>query len=137
MPHTGVDSFSIDGRSGKTDVVNVNSHLEDAGPPAMQQDLIVFHRMLANSLAVVVAEEAAKRLLLDMNLEHRPKRAERMGFFVAKSLALVQADTWAEREVARDIYELDELLEPAEVSTLTSLEKLVEEIANTGHLLAV
>ena len=92
--------------------------------------------MLANSLAVVVAEEAAKRLLIDMNLEHRPKRAERTGFLVAKSLALVQADTWAKREVARDIYELDELLDSAEVSTLSSLEKLVGEIANTGHLLA-
>ena len=128
---------SIDGRSGKTDVVKENSHLEDAGPSAMQQDQIVFHHMLANSLAVVVAEEAAKRLLLDMNLEHRPKRVERTGFFVAKSLALAQADTWAKREVAGDIYELDELLESAEVSTLSSLEKLVREIANTGHLLAV
>ena len=33
---------SIGGRSGKTDVVKVNSHLEDAGPSAMQQDQIVF-----------------------------------------------------------------------------------------------
>ena len=56
---------------------------------------------------------------------------------MAKSLALAQADTWAKREVAGDIYELDELLESAEVSTLSSLEKLVQEIANTGHLLAV
>ena len=87
--------------------------------------------MLANSLAVVVAEEAAKRLLLDMNLEHRPKRADRRGFFVAKCLALVQADTWAKREVEGDIYKLDELREPAQVSTLSSLEKLVGETANS------
>ena len=46
---------SIDGQSGTTDVVKVNSHLEDAGPSAMQQDQNVVHHMLANSLAVVVA----------------------------------------------------------------------------------
>ena len=100
----------------------------------MQQDQIVLHHMLADSLANVVAEEAAKCLLLDVNLEHRPRRAERTIFFVTKRLALVQADIWAKREVAGDIYELDEWLEPAEVSTLSSLEKLVGEIADTEHL---
>ena len=42
---------------------------------------------------------------------------------------------WAKREEAGDIYELDELLEPTEVSALSSLEELVGDIANTGHLL--
>ena len=45
--------------------------------------------MLANSLADVVAEEAAKRLLPDLNLERKAKRAERIGVGVAKRLALV------------------------------------------------
>ena len=35
--------------------------------------------MLANSLAVVVAEEAARRLLPDLNLERKAKWAERVG----------------------------------------------------------
>ena len=34
--------------------------------------------MLANSLADVVAEEAAKRLLPDLNLERKAKKAERI-----------------------------------------------------------
>ena len=38
-------------------------------------------------------KEAAKRLLPDMNLERKAKKAERSGVGVAKRLALVQADT--------------------------------------------
>ena len=59
----------IKGRSGFTDVIKVKSHLEDVGPTASKQNKIDFHHMLANSSADVVAEEAAKRLLPDMNLE--------------------------------------------------------------------
>ena len=47
--------------------------------------------MLANSLADVVAEEAAKRLLPDMTFEHKAQRSERTG---VSRLALVQADIW-------------------------------------------
>ena len=50
-----------------TDVIKVKSHLEDVGPPVITQNKIGFHHMLANSLADVVAEEAAKRLLPDLN----------------------------------------------------------------------
>ena len=64
----------------------------------VKQNKIAFHHMLANSLADVVAEEAAKRLLPDLNLEQKAKRAERVGVSVAKRLALVQADTWAKHE---------------------------------------
>ena len=59
----------IDGHSGKTYVIKIKSHLEDDGPSAIQQNKIAFHQMLANSLADVVAEEAARRLVPDMNLE--------------------------------------------------------------------
>ena len=78
----------IDERSGVTDFIKVKSHLEDAG----KQDKIAFHHMLANFLEDVVAEEAAKRLLPDLNLERKAKWAERVGVGVAKRLALEQAD---------------------------------------------
>ena len=101
----------IDERSGVTDFIKVKSHLEDAGPSAIKQNnKIAFHHMLANSLADVVAEEAAKRLQPDLNLERKAKWAERVGIGVAKRLALVQADIWAKRSEAGDIYELDPLL---------------------------
>ena len=99
------------GRSGKTEVIKVKSHLEDVGPSAIQQDKIAFHHMLANSLADVVAEEAAKRLLPDMTFHQKAERAERTG---VSRLGL---------------------LETAVVSTMSSFEKLVGEIANTSHLL--
>ena len=60
-------------------------------------------------MADVVAEEAAKRLLPDLNLERKAKWAERVGVGVTKRLALVQADIWAKRSEAGDIYELDPL----------------------------
>ena len=85
----------IDERSGVTDFVKVKSHLEDAGLSVIKQNKIAFHHMLANSLAGAVAEEAAKRLLPDLNLERKAKWAERVGVGVAKRLALVQADIWA------------------------------------------
>ena len=66
--------------------------------------------MLANSLADVVAEGAAKRLLLDLNLERKAKKAERIGIGVARRLALVQADIWTKRGAADDIYELEPLV---------------------------
>ena len=42
-------------------------------PTATKQNKIAFHLMLANSLADVAAEEAAKRLLPDMILERNAK----------------------------------------------------------------
>ena len=112
----------IDERSGVTDFIKVKSHLEDAGPSAIKQNKIAFHHMLANSLADVVAEEAAKRLLPDLNLERKAKWLNVSGLGVAKRLALVHADIWAKRSEAGDIYELDPLL--------------VEETTCTkGHLL--
>ena len=58
----------IDERSGVTDVIKVMSHLKDVGSSVITQNKIGFHHMLANSLADVVAEEAAKRLLPVLNL---------------------------------------------------------------------
>ena len=110
----------IDERSGVTDFIKVKSHLEDAGPSAIKQNKIAFHHMLANSLADVVAEEAAKRLLPDLNLERKAKRAERVGVGVAKRLALVEADIWAKRSEAGDIYELDPLLVEETTCTRTA-----------------
>ena len=62
------------------------------GPSVITQNEIGFHHMLVNSLADGVAEEAAKRLLPDLNLQRKAKKAERNGIGVAKLLALVQAD---------------------------------------------
>ena len=125
----------IDGRSRVTDVIKVKSHLEDAGPSVIKQNKIAFHRLLANSLADVVAEEAAKRLLPDLNLERKAKKAERIGVGVAKRLALVQADIGAKRNETGDIYELDSLLDEEATCTWTVFSKLVDDLAHQGHLL--
>ena len=88
-------------------------------------------------MADVVAEEAAKRLLPDLNLERKAKKAERIGIGVAKRLALVQADIWAKRG-AGDIYELEPLLAVEETCTRSAIEDpmgLVDELAQQGHLL--
>ena len=125
----------IDGRSGVTDVIKVKSHLENAGPSVIKQNKIAFHHLLANSLTDVVAEEATKRLLPDLNLERKAKKAERIVVGVAKRLALVQADIWAKRNEAGDIYELDPLLEEEATCTRTVFSKLVDDLAHQGHLL--
>ena len=78
----------IDGRCGFTDVIKAKLHLEDVGPTGIKQSKIDFHHMLVNSLTDVVVEEAAKRLLPDVNLERKAKKAERIGVGVAKRLAL-------------------------------------------------
>ena len=125
----------IDERSGVTDVINVKSHLEDEGPSVTTQNKIGFHHMLANSLADVVAEEAAKRLLPALNLERKAKKAERVGIEVAKRLALVQADIWAKRGAAGDMYELEPLVVAEETCTRSAIETVVDELAQQGHLL--
>ena len=107
----------IDERSGVTDVIKVKSHLEDVGPSPITQNKISSHHMLADSWADVVAEEAAERLLPDLNLERKAKKAERIGIGVAKRLALVQADIWAKRGAAGDIYELGPLVVAEETRT--------------------
>ena len=117
----------IDGRSRHTDDTKVESHLEDVGPPAIKQNKIAFHHMLAN-LADVVAEEAAKRLLPDTNLERKAKPSG-----AHRGLAPMQADFWAKRGEAGDIYELDPPLEEEEVNTRSAIERLVEELAHQGH----
>ena len=131
-----VNPFPADRRAQwVTDVVKVKSHLEDVGPSVVTQNKIGFHHVLANSLADVVAEEAAKRLLLDLNLECKAKKAELIGIGVAKSLALVQADIWAKRGAARDIYDLEPLLAVEETCTRSAIGKLEDELAQQGHLL--
>ena len=117
--------------SGVADVIKVKSHLEDVGYHA-KQDRLPPH---ANSLADVVAEEAAKRLLPDLNLERKAKKAERIGIGVAKRLALVQADIWAKRGAAGDKNELEPLLAVEETCTRSAIGKLVDELAQQGHLL--
>ena len=121
----------IDDRSGATDVIKVKSHLEDVGPSDITQNKIGFQHMLANSLADVVAEEAAKRLLPDLNLEREAKKAERIGIGVAMRLALVQA----KRGAAGDICELELLLAVKETCTRSAIGKLVDELAQQGHFL--
>ena len=91
--------------------------------------------MFANSLADVVAEEAAKRLLLVLNLERKAKKAERIGIGVAKRLALVQAYIWAKRGAAADTNELEPLLAVKETCTRSAIGKLVDELAQQGHFL--
>ena len=125
----------IDERSGVTDFIKVKSHLEDAGPSVIKQNKIAFHRMLVNSLADVVAEEAAKRLLPDLNLERKAKWAERVGVGVAKRLAFVQADICDKRSEAGDIYELDPLVVEEATCRRTAFSTLVDELAHQGHLL--
>ena len=125
----------IDERSGVTDVIKVKSHLEDEGPSVITQNKIGFHHMLANSLSDVVAEEAATRLLHDLKLECKAKKTERVGIGVAKRLALVQADIWAKRGAAGDIYELEPLAVAEETSTRSAIEKVVDELVQQGHLL--
>ena len=120
----------IDGR------IKVKSHLEDVGPPAIKQNKIEYHHMLANSLADVVAEEAAKRLFPDVNLEREATKAERIGVRVAKRLAFVQADIWVKRGEAGEICEFDPLLEEEEMRTRSAIGRLVDELAHQGHLLA-
>ena len=104
-------------------------------PIVVKQNKIDFHHTLANTLADVVAEEAAERLQPDMNLERKPERAERIGVGMAKRLALVQADIWAKRGEAGDIYELDPQLEEEEVCARSACERLVDELAHQGDLL--
>ena len=125
----------INERSGVTDVIKVKSHLEDVGPSVITQNKMGFHHTLASSLADVVAEEAAKRMLPDLNLERKAKKAERVGIGVAKRLALVQADIWAKRGAAGDIYELEPLVVAEETSTRSAIEKVVDELAQQGHRL--
>ena len=119
---------------GVTHVIKVKSHLEDVGPSVIMQSKIGFHHMLGNSLADVVAEEAAKRLLPDLNVDRKAKKAERIGIGVAKRLALVQADIWAKRGAAGDIYELEPLLTVEETRTRSATGKLVDALAQQGHL---
>ena len=60
--------------------------------------------MLANSLADVVPEEVAKRLLLDLNFERKAKKVERIGIGVVKRLAGTSrhvGKTWCSRRHLR------------------------------------
>ena len=61
-----------------------------------------------------------------------PKKAERVGIEVATRLALVQADIWAKRGAASDIYELEPLFAVEETCTRTAIGKLVDELAQQG-----
>ena len=126
----------IDERTGNTHIFKAKSHLEDAGPVAMKRKKIKFHLMLANYLADVVADEASKRLLADLNREERAKRCEQTGTNVAERLALVQADVRAKHEEAGDVNELAFLQELEVVTMQSSIERLEAELGRKGTKVA-
>ena len=59
------------------------------------------------------------------------QNAERIGVGVAKR----QADIWAKRGEASDMYELDPLLGEEEACTKSAIGRLVDELAHQGHVL--
>ena len=56
---------------------------------------------------------------------------------MAKRLALVQADIWAKRSAAGDICELELMVVAEEMCTRSAIEKVVDELAQQGHLTEV
>ena len=76
--------------------------------------------MLANSLADVVAEEAAKRLLPELNLERKAKKAERVG------VGWQDVWRWCKRTFGQNEVKL---------CTRAVLSTLVDDLAHQGHLL--
>ena len=60
---------------------------------------------------------------------------ERIGVSVGKRWTLVQADIWAKRGEAGDICELDPLLKEEEARTRSAIGRLVDGLAQQGHLL--
>ena len=62
-------------------------------------------------MADTVAEEAAKRIKPDLNHIKSANRCDCLGYCVAKRLALIQADIWASKDLAGEIYELDKVPE--------------------------
>ena len=123
------------GRSGVTDVIKVKSHLEDMGPSVIKQNKIAFHHMLANSLADVVAEEAAKRLLPDLNLERQAKRLNALELEWLHAWRGCYRTCWDKHSEAGDIYELDPLLAEETTCVRTVFGQLVDELAQQGRLL--
>ena len=125
----------IDDRN-KSQTSSMSSHIRKMWAHQLsRKNKIGFHHTLANSLADVVSEEVAKRLLPDLNLERKAKKAELIGIGVAKRLAMVQADIWAKRGAAGDIYELEPLVVAEATCTRSAIGKPVDELAQQGHLL--
>ena len=128
--------FQLIVNRNKSQMSSMSSHIWKMWAHQLsRKNKIGFHHTLANSLADVVSEEVAKRLLPDLNLERKAKKAELIGIGVAKRLALVQADIWAKRGAAGDIYELEPLVVGEETCTRSAIGKLVDELAQQGHLL--
>ena len=74
-------------------------------------------------------------MIPDLNVERKAKKAERIGIGVTKRLALEQADIWEKRGAAGDIYELEPLVAAEEACKRSAIGKLVDELAQQGHLL--
>ena len=102
---------------------------------AIKQKKIEYHHMLANSLSDVVADEASKRLLPDLNHEQRAERCDQIGTSVAKRLALVQADMRVKREEAGEFHEVAPVQELEVVTMQFSIERLMKELGKSGHTL--
>ena len=124
----------IDGRSGNTDVMKVKS-LGGRWPNSCQakQDRLSPHacKLLGRRRGRGGGETFANR----HESGTQSQIAERVGLGVAKRLALVQADIWAKRGEARDMYELDPLPRDEEACTKSAIGRLVDKLAHQGHLL--
>ena len=92
--------------------------------PARQ---LVFHHMLANSLADVVAEEAAKSLLPDMTFDQKAERAgvSRLGLLetaVVSTLSSFEKTGWRDRQHKSSTREAQERFEVSGMQHLSCLQ---------------
>ena len=84
----------IEDRPGLTAAFKIKSHLEDEGPSAIANQKIAFDDLVGNSLADEAAEQVAKLIQPDLNIQNKAKRNGSLGFNVAKRIAIIQAEIW-------------------------------------------
>ena len=126
---------TIDNRPGRTHIEKVKSHTDKIGPRAIQQRLIRFDHFVGNALADEVAEADAKKLQPDVNMQVAAAWYEKMGFTVAKRLAIIQAEAWAQQEQVENLYELDLISTPELLPQSVANACAKSSLVTSGHRL--
>ena len=125
----------IDERTVSTNIFKVDSHLEEKGPKVIQNRDIRFDHLVGNALADEVAGAAAEKFKPNMNQLSKAKWSEILGFTVAKRLAIIQADIWANKSQDDYIYELDKVPDKNETKQVVANSRAMLSLLRSGHRL--
>ncbi len=123
----------MDARAGRTEVLNITSHLEDEGPASIKDSGLHWRHIVGNSIADEAATIGEEHIRPCADMAESLRLNEGYVYRVVKRLAVIQARIWVRSPEAR--YEMPAAAAKEEVPLRQKILHLRAAIATNKHCL--